>query len=530
MIRDSSTDSLIAHSEKTTWPKSFKYCKEGFGGSAIFKHCQPSTCNASNGIGKIANISTNKVEYWINGFVQRSPVVVYEGCYYIKTAAVTKTHRGQFNLSDNSVFSCSHRCPSLTQGSFIFMNVSLRNWWVKVHGYKDEFHNYAKSMIKCLICTLLVLSIDMDTSIDLKLGSSLGQIGIQLDPEIKMDFQYILDVECLCVPYKKYTTITRSSRLPVSNCKNVCPGNKEDFCGGERTSNYTLFSGYMIQAADKTNDQFKNDIGKTCGTTRNGKLVYNFCYKENKAVCADANETDLNCTSSEYSWFDSQIACINEDKVLSSTKGTHACTKDGYWNGYHSAEVITWENFNEQSNPELCLRVEVWGTLYKLKAGNCSDKLQPICVLKDEASNTNDILYGSVGGIIGLLVVFAIIVIVAILRQKSKKSKISQRRADYYSEPTVPPTSKEKHSLINVTEEGVYNHLGDTQEKFASKTSSPVYDVFGHADVEYDVSMTNNKRHENIGDLYDFSRDVDVYDATNHHEIESDTYNIVSTQ
>ncbi|XP_052068976.1 uncharacterized protein LOC127708172 isoform X1 [Mytilus californianus] len=464
MTRDASTDSLIAHSEKTTWLESFKSCKEGFGGSAIFKHCQPSTCNTSNAIDKIANILTNKVEYWINGIVQRSPVVVYEGCYYIKTAAVNKTHRGQFNMSDNSVFSCSHKCPSLTPGSFIFMN----------------------------------------------------------------------NVECLCVPYKKYTTITRSSQLPVSNCKNVCPGNNEDFCGGERTSNFTLFSAYMIQAADKTNDQFKNDIGKTCGTTRNGNLVYNFCYKENKAVCADVNETDLNCTSCEYSWFDSQIACINEDKVLSSTIGTHACTTDGYWNGYHSAEVITWENFNKKSNPELCLRIEVWGTVYKLKAGNCTDKLQPICVLKDEASNTNDILYGSVGGILGLLVVFAIIVIVAILRHKSKIPKTSQKRPGYYSEPTVPTTSKETHSLVNVTEEGVYNHLGDTHEKFASKTSSPVYDVFGHADVEYDVSITNDRRQENIGNLYDSSRAVDVYDTTHDQEIkkrpESDTYNIVSTR
>ncbi|XP_071131016.1 uncharacterized protein [Mytilus edulis] len=469
--RDASTDSLIAHSKRTTWLESFESCRDGFGGSAIFEHCQPSTCNASNAIGKIANISSNKDEYWINGFVQRSPVVVYEGCYYIQTATVNKIDRGQFSLSENSVFSCSHRCPSLTQGSFIFMN----------------------------------------------------------------------NVDCLCVPKEKYTTINKSSRLSVKHCKNVCPGNKKDFCGGKRTSNVTFFSGYMIQVADQSSDQFKNDIGRTCGTTRNGKLIYDFCYKRNKAVCADINainETE-SCIGSEYSWFDSQMACINEDRVLSSTIGTHTCTNDSVWNGKHSAEVITWGNFNELSNPELCLRVEVWGTTkiqYRLKAGDCSEKLQPICVLKDEASNTRtyDILYGSIGGIVGFLAVLAIVVIVVILRYKSKISKTLQKRPGYYSEPTVPNFPKETHSLVNVTEEGVYNHLGDTHEKFTTKSSGPVYDVFGNVDVLYDVSITNNRNQENIGDLYDSSRAVEVYDTIHGREIktrsESDTYNIVSTR
>ncbi|CAG2201646.1 unnamed protein product [Mytilus edulis] len=416
------SDSLIAHSKKTTWLESFESCKDGFGGSAIFEHCQPSTCNASNGIGKIANISSNKDEYWINGFVQRSPVVVYDGCYYIQTATVSKIHRGQFSLSENSVFSCSHRCHSLTQGSFIFMN----------------------------------------------------------------------NVECLCVPKMKYTTINRNSRLSIKKCKNVCPGNKEDFCGGNRTSDFTLFSGYMIQAADS--DQFKNDIGKTCGTTRNGKLIYDFCYKRNKAVCTDintSNETVLeSCTGSEYSWFDSQMACINQDRVLSSIIGTNPCTENSVWNGNHSAEVITWENY--------------------------------------------DILYGSIGGIVGFLAVLAIVVIVVILRHKSKISKTLQKRPGYYSEPTVPNFPKETHSLVNVTKEGVYNHLGDTHEKFTTKSSGPVYDVFGHVDVLYDVSITNNRNQENIGDLYDSSRAVEVYDTIHGREIktrsESDTYNIVSTR
>lgn len=96
----------------------------------------------------------------------------------------------------------------------------------------------------------------------------------------------------------------------------------------------------------------------------------------------------------------------------------------------------------------------------------------------------------------------------------------------------MPSTSEERHSLVNVTEEGVYNHLGDTQEKFTTKSSGPVYDVFGHVDIVYDVSITNNRYQENIGDLYDSSRAVEVYDTTYGREIktESDTYNIVSTR
>ncbi|XP_063447256.1 uncharacterized protein LOC134726772 [Mytilus trossulus] len=230
------------------------------------------------------------------------------------------------------------------------------------------------------------------------------------------------------------------------------------------------------------------------------------------------------------------MACINQDKVLS---GTHTCTKDSVWNGNYSAEVITWENFLELTNPELCLRVEVWGKKkiqYRLKAGDCSEKLQPICVLKDETSNTltYDILYGSIGGIVGFLVVLSIFVIVVIVRQKSKISKTLQKRPGYYSEPTAPSFPEETHSLVNVTDEGVYNHLGDTHEKFTTNSSGPVYDVFGHVDVLYDVSITNYRNQENIGDLYDSSRAVEVYDTTQGQEIEtrpeSDAYNIVSTR
>ncbi|VDI23482.1 Hypothetical predicted protein [Mytilus galloprovincialis] len=220
--RDASTDSLIAHSEKTTWLDSFESCKDGFGGSAIFEYCQPSTCKASNAIGKIANISSNKVEYWINGFVQRSPVVVYEGCYYIKSAAVSKIHsdRGRFNLSDNSVFSCSYKCPGLTEGDFIFLN----------------------------------------------------------------------NKECLCVPITSYETISGDPRISPAECDNVCPGSSTDICGGQRTTNFTLFSGYMYVKKTEAK-QFKKSIGKTCGTNNTGKLIFDFCQKPRQGVCVDVNES-----------------------------------------------------------------------------------------------------------------------------------------------------------------------------------------------------------------------------------------------
>ncbi|CAC5394408.1 unnamed protein product [Mytilus coruscus] len=433
MTRDASTDSLIAHSEKTTWQESFKSCQEGFGGSAFFKHCQPSTCNASNAIGKIVNISTNKVEYWINGFVQRSPVVVYEGCYYkyIPSIAVD-TH---FLLSDNSVFACSYKCQ-VQKGDYIFLNET-----------------------------------------------------------------------CLCVLNENNQTLRISdTRTSPSKCKTVCPGSSTDLCGGIGTINFTLFSGYMIKSVEKTTNPF---IGTTCGRT--GQPNYDYCHKKRLAVCANPNGTGND-------------SCRKEKEV--------------YWIGSYSSEGITWENDKELNTESLayCLRLEVWRNQSRMKVGDCSGKLQPLCVLKDASNNhdsKNDILFGSVGAILGVLLIVAIVILL-ILRHKSKISKTPQRQHEYYSEPNLPPTAKERHPLENVTEDDVYNHLGETEETFDSKPSSSVYDVFGHTDVEYDVSMASNRRHENIGDMYDSSRVVDVYDTTHDQNIkirpESQTYNIVSTQ
>lgn len=125
-------------------------------------------------------------------------------------------------------------------------------------------------------------------------------------------------------------------------------------------------------------------------------------------------------------------------------------------------------------------------------------------------------------------------ILIFLFFSKTNIVKTPKKQHEYYSEPNLLPTSEERHPLEYVTEDGVYNHLGDTEENFDSKPSSSVYDVFGHTDVEYDISMASHKRIENIGDMYDSSRGVAVYDTTHDQNInnrpESQIYNIISTR
>ncbi|CAG2256676.1 unnamed protein product [Mytilus edulis] len=388
-------NSLIAHSKKTTWLKSFESCKDGFGGSAFFKYCQPSTCNASNAIGKIANRSSNKIEkYWINGFVQRSPIVVYEGCYYKYNKLIAEDKL--FKLSDNSVFSCSYTCQ-VQKGDYIFLN----------------------------------------------------------------------NETCLCVPKEKYRNLTMS----------------------ETRTTPSKF-GYVIQSVEKTTNPF---IGTTCGRT--GKPNYDYCHKR-----------DWRCVQTQME---------QTFRILQSS--------------------IPDTKLNVETL-DYCLRLEVWQNIAKLKVGDCNENLQPLCVLKDAANDHDskyDILFGSVGAILGVLLIVAIVILL-IQRHKKILLKTPKKAHEYYSEPNLLPTSEERHPLEYVTEDGVYNHLGDTEENFDSKPSSSVYDVFGHTDVEYDISMSSHKRIENIGDMYDSSRGVAVYDTTHDQNInnrpESQIYNIISTR
>lgn len=119
---------------------------------------------------------------------------------------------------------------------------------------------------------------------------------------------------------------------------------------------------------------------------------------------------------------------------------------------------------------------------------------------------------------------------------KLRRTTLSNR-TDYYSEPSItryPPD--EQNKLVNTTEEGVYNHLGDVENVVKLSPTGAIYDIMRQTENDYDVSQTsrNQKQEEQMNDLYDESRDIDrgLYDTTNEKMLNnkpaSDAYTVIS--
>ena len=70
---------LIAREGYSTWKDAFKTCDGNFGGSEVFQHCQPQFCDASKAKDQIYNIGLGNQQYWINGYVLRSPLLTQKG-------------------------------------------------------------------------------------------------------------------------------------------------------------------------------------------------------------------------------------------------------------------------------------------------------------------------------------------------------------------------------------------------------------------------------------------------------------------
>jgi len=119
---------------------------------------------------------------------------------------------------------------------------------------------------------------------------------------------------------------------------------------------------------------------------------------------------------------------------------------------------------------------------------------------------------------------------------KSKHTTIANR-ADYYSEPSITRYPPDEHNkLVNTTEEGVYNHLGDEENVVKLSSTGVIYDMMRHTENDYDVCQTSRNQQEQMNDLYDESRDIDrgLYDTTNekmsNNRPESDAYNVISVK
>ena len=64
------------------------------------------------------------------------------------------------------------------------------------------------------------------------------------------------------------------------------------------------------------------------------------------------------------------------------------------------------------------------------------------------------------------------------------------------------------NQLVNTTEDGVYNHLGDDVPS-AAMSSASIYDVTGNVENEYDISQSLVKKEVDHDHVYDDSRTVD---------------------
>ena len=70
---------IRATDKEIKWKDASEQCGTQFVGPELFGNCQPETCDASHAANKIENLGIGRQQFWINGYVLRSPVMVYKG-------------------------------------------------------------------------------------------------------------------------------------------------------------------------------------------------------------------------------------------------------------------------------------------------------------------------------------------------------------------------------------------------------------------------------------------------------------------
>ena len=70
---------IHATDNEMKWKEASQQCGTQFVGSNLFGNCQPETCNASLAANTIQTLGIGRQQFWINGYVLRSPVLVYKG-------------------------------------------------------------------------------------------------------------------------------------------------------------------------------------------------------------------------------------------------------------------------------------------------------------------------------------------------------------------------------------------------------------------------------------------------------------------
>ena len=70
---------IRATDKEIKWKDASEQCGTQFVGPELFGNCQPETCDASHAANKSENLGLGRQQFWINGYVLRSPVMVYKG-------------------------------------------------------------------------------------------------------------------------------------------------------------------------------------------------------------------------------------------------------------------------------------------------------------------------------------------------------------------------------------------------------------------------------------------------------------------
>ena len=70
---------IRAADKEIKWKDASEQCGTQFVGPELFGNCQPETCDASHAANKSENLGLGRQQFWINGYVLRSPLMVYKG-------------------------------------------------------------------------------------------------------------------------------------------------------------------------------------------------------------------------------------------------------------------------------------------------------------------------------------------------------------------------------------------------------------------------------------------------------------------
>ncbi|XP_052069162.1 uncharacterized protein LOC127708343 isoform X5 [Mytilus californianus] len=395
-----------------------------------------------------------------------------------------------------------------------------------------------------------------------------------------MEYMFLRSSECLCTTDKGFNGVqtNRYVRENIDACNISCIEKHEDICGGNSSTNgKELYSVYQIINRTSTEGM---QFGSTCSAIQFDELKkstqckYTQCSSNLKYICEGYNKSNgiypKECNDDRVSWYTAQQNCQEKSLQLTSYLLDTKCLRnnDLFWVGNHADERIVWGENGNLPGDAVCLKIVINGSEIRLDTAKCTSQLGSLCyTLKHTSddkgptkpyististvennstdktkSDSNDdktniivpIVAGGVGGILAIVIV-PIIVIVIKRRIKTERENMDvgvvQRQPDTNSKPIKITIPEESRKLVNVTEEGIDNHLGDSEKMIEMKQQdSSIYDVMG--DDEYYVFTASEKRQKfkEDDDLYDHGESSDVYNTLNDtvttNRPESDTYNV----